>query len=123
MSRILIIDDDVSVRKLLRAMLEKSNYEVVEAADGEEGINQFKQYLPDLVITDLIMPGKEGLETIKDIKNIDPNSKIIAISGGGTIDPDMYLKLAKSMGASHVFPKPMDSKLMLSTIAEMIDSV
>ncbi len=123
MSKILIIDDDVSIRKLLRAMLEKSNYEVVDAADGEEGINQFKQYLPDLVITDLIMPGKEGLETIKDLKNIDPNSKIIAISGGGTVDPDMYLKLAKSMGASHVFTKPVDSKLMLSTIAKVIESV
>ncbi len=122
MSKILIIDDDVSIRKLLRAMLEKSKYEVVEAADGEEGVNQFKQCLPDLVITDLIMPGKEGLETIKDIKSIDPDCIIIAISGGGTVDPDMYLKLAKNMGASHVFTKPIDSNLLLSTIAEIIEA-
>ncbi len=123
MSKILIIDDDVSIRKLLKAMFEKSNYEVVDAADGEEGIKQFKKYLPDLVITDLIMPGKEGLETIKDIKNINPNSKIIAMSGGGTVEPDMYLKLAKSMGASHVFSKPINSSLLLSTIAEILKSV
>lgn len=98
MKKILIIDDEAPVRKMLIKLLEKNDYEVMDANDGNHGINLFKNSHPDLIITDLIMPDKEGLETIRELMKIDPDVKIIAISGGGMADPKMYLNLASKFG-------------------------
>lgn len=120
MQKILIIDDEPAVRKLMRYLLEKENFEVIEASDGIQGVKSYKEHEPDLVITDLIMPEKEGLEIIQDIKKLKPDAKIIAISGGGVVDPEMYLGLALKFGAAKTFAKPFDNQVLIKTIRSLL---
>ncbi len=116
MKRILIIDDETSVRILLKKMLEKEDYEVFEAQDGNKGMDLYKKFNPDLIITDLVMPEKEGLETIRELRKENSEIVIFAISGGGRIIPDTYLNLAEKLGANRTFSKPFDTDEMLSAI-------
>ena len=118
---ILIIDDDETIRGLLRAILEREGYRVLEAPDGDEGIKRFTETPTDLVITDLVMPGKEGIETIRDLRQKFPDIKIIAVSGGGRIGPDSYLKMAKGVGALRTLNKPFDRTVLLKTVEEVIE--
>lgn len=120
MPKILIIDDEDQVRKMLKQLLESNSYDTVEARNGIEGLELFKTAIPDLVLTDLIMPEKEGLETIREMKKLNPGTKIIAISGGGINKPDMYLDLASKLGAQHVFSKPVKNQELLSVIKKMV---
>ncbi len=120
MHTILIVDDEPQVRKILKSLLERNDYTVFEAIDGKQGVDLYKKHDPDLIITDLIMPEKEGLEFIREIKAIDSNAKIIAISGGGITDPKMYLDLASKFGAVQAFTKPVDNKILISTIEEIL---
>lgn len=121
MPRILIIEDDREVRHLLKLVLERAGYEVSEAEDGQEGIHLFRTAPTDLVITDLIMPHKEGLETIIDMRNEFPDLKIIAISGGARGSSDNYLRTAQLCGAARIFAKPFDNKDLLDAIGELLD--
>ena len=118
---ILVIDDDENIRLLLRAILEREGYRVVEAPDGNTGFQQFRENPTDLVITDLIMPEKEGIETIRDLRRSFPDVKIIALSGGGRIGPDSYLKMAKGVGALRTLKKPVDRSILLETIEEVLE--
>ena len=118
---ILVIDDDESIRALLRSILEREGYRVIDADDGVEGVKQFRESPTDLVITDLIMPGKEGIETIREIRQEFPHVKIIAISGGGRIGPESYLKMAKMVGALRTLSKPFDRMVLLKTIEEVME--
>jgi len=118
---ILVIDDDESIRLLLRAILEREGYRVLEASDGDKGFKEFKKNPTDLVITDLIMPGKEGIETIRDLRREFPNIKIIAVSGGGRIGPDSYLKMAKGVGALRTLCKPLDRLGLLQAVKEVME--
>jgi DNA-binding NtrC family response regulator len=120
MSTILIIDDEASFRKMTAKLLLGKGFDVVEAIDGNQGLELFKKHRPDLVITDIVMPDKEGLETIKELRKLDPEVKIIAISGGGIVDPKMYLDLASKFGAIRTFAKPFDSDILLLTIKEVL---
>ena len=120
MANILIIDDDKQFRTMLRNMIERNGYEVIEAPDGKEGIKLYRKNPTDLIITDLIMPEKEGLETIKEIRSEFPETKIIAMSGGGRIGPEMYLNFAKKLGAQHTFIKPIHRLELLSKVQEML---
>ena len=120
MAKILIIDDEDPIRKMLRKLLEKNGYEVMDACNGNEGIKFFKDHGPDIVITDLIMPEKEGLETIRELKKLNYDVRIIAISGGGIADPKIYLTLAAKLGAVRTFTKPVDNEILLSTIKEIL---
>lgn len=120
MARILIIDDNDQVRLSLRMALEDADYSVEEAADGVAGLRLFHQKPVDLIITDLIMPEKEGLETILDLKKDSPETKIIAISGDCNADPDSYLFTAKAMGASRTFKKPINLAELLDAIEELL---
>ncbi|MCX5874648.1 MAG: response regulator [Deltaproteobacteria bacterium] len=122
MSRILVADDDAPIRELLRHALEMDGYEVVEAANGVETVKLFRENQIDLVITDIIMPEKEGLESIMDLKEIDPDVKIIAMSGGGRLEPHSYLQMAAKFGAKKVFQKPLSITLLLSTIKELLET-
>jgi len=121
MPLILVIDDEVQIRALLREMLERAGYEVMDAPDGEEGIRLYRENPADLVITDIIMPKKEGLETIVDLRAEFPEVKIIAISGGGTIGPDSYLQIAEGFGAIRIFTKPFKMEELLAAIQELLD--
>jgi YesN/AraC family two-component response regulator len=87
MVKILIIDDEAPIRKMLKQLLERNEYEVLEAVNGNQGIKLFNEQDPDLIISGLIMPEKEGLETIRELKKSNPDVPIIAISGGGIQDP------------------------------------
>ncbi|MCZ6677490.1 MAG: response regulator [Candidatus Poribacteria bacterium] len=121
MARILVIDDDDQVRGMLRQMLERAGYEVIEAPDGEEGMRLYREAPSDLVIMDLIMPEKEGIESIAVLRRDFPDVKIIAISGDGHIGPDDYLHVAEMLGARRTFAKPLDWKAVLQSVREIID--
>lgn len=84
----IIIDDDHQIRTTLHQVLELEGHEVVDASDGKEGIRLFKENVVDFIITDIVMPGKEGLETIMERRRDLPEGKIVAISGGGRVDPE-----------------------------------
>jgi len=103
-----LIDDEPQPRKLFIQKLVGRGYAIIEASDGNEGIKRYRENKPDLVITDLVMPEKEGIEMITELKKDDPNLKIIAISGGGRNDPGTYLQIAKKLGAARTFLKPID---------------
>ena len=120
MHHILIIDDESSIRKLIHIMLEQNGYKVDEAADGAAGIKKIKIDPPDLIITDLIMPGKEGIETIMELRRDYPDLKIIAMSGGGVIGPQEYLKIAKSVGAYRTFKKPFKMGELLEAVEALL---
>ncbi len=123
MKRILVIDDDVQVRQMLKQTLERKGYEVVDAADGAEGIKLYRAEPTDLVITDIIMPEKEGIETIMELKRDFPDVKIIAISGGGRVDPGNYLEIARRWGVEHTFTKPFDRAQLLEAIQQLLADV
>ncbi|HUH85608.1 MAG TPA: response regulator [Stellaceae bacterium] len=108
MSKVLIIDDDVMVRETIAQVLEDRGYEVVSAEDGQRGMARFREECPDLVITDIIMPEKEGIETIMQVRGERPGVPIIAISGGGRMGNTDFLMIAQKLGASAVLAKPFD---------------
>lgn len=120
MSKILIIDDEPYILLMLKKMLEKAGYEDDLAANGREGMALFNRDSADLVITDIIMPDKEGLELILEMKKQSPGLKIIAMSGGGRISPESYLECAKHFGAEKVFQKPFKQKEIVSAVKELI---
>ena len=106
MARILLVDDDEILREMLKISLERLGHTVVQAADGDEALRQCRAQAPDVVLTDLIMPGKEGLETIMELRKLLPKVPIIAMSGGGVNSPGGYLELAGRFGAVRVLSKP-----------------
>ena len=120
MKKILIIDDEPYILLMLKKMLERAGYEVDLASNGREGMDLFNKETADLVITDIIMPDKEGLELIIEMKRQRPNLKIIAMSGGGRISPGSYLECATHFGAEKVFQKPFKQKELISAVRELI---
>mgnify|MGYP001553555652 CR=1 FL=1 len=122
MAKILIIDDEQPIRRMLSTLFERNGYEVLTASDGNKGLAATREFNPDLIITDLLMPEKEGLETIKEIREIDTEVKIIAISGGGVVQPEMYLKLAEKVGADMSMTKPVDNATLISSVKQLIDN-
>lgn len=121
MARILIIDDESQIRSMLRLMLERVGYEIAEAPDGIEGIRQYRENPADLIITDLIMPNKDGIGMIIDLKKEFPQVKIIAMSGGGVNRPEGYLDGAKKLGATRTLTKPIDRDEMLKAVKETLN--
>ena len=117
MAHILLVDDDRQFRDMLKAMLERLDHKVVTAQDGNEALERYSELKPDLVITDLIMPEREGLETIRALTSGDADVRIIAMSGGGRSSPATFLKIARAMGAAAVLPKPFSFD-QLSTAIE-----
>ncbi len=107
MALILIVDDDPQMLRLITDIVELDNHEVLQAQDGAMALTRFETQTPDLMITDILMPNKEGLELISEIRYQHPEIKIIAYSGGGASDPESYLEFARGMGADRVFSKPV----------------
>ena len=123
MARILIIDDESQIRSMLRLMLERAGYEIAEAPDGIDGIRQYRENPADLIITDLIMPNKDGIGMIIELKKEFPEVKIIAMSGGGVNRPEGYLDGAKKLGATRILVKPIDRDEMLKAVKETLKDV
>jgi YesN/AraC family two-component response regulator len=117
MDTILVIDDEVGMRKVMRRMIEMAGYSVVEARDGKQGLRLFRETPIEVVITDIFMPEKEGLELIPEMKRERPAAKIIAVSGGssrlGAFSP---LPAAKGLGASCVLDKPFTQQQLLDAV-------
>lgn len=120
MACILLMDDDEAVRNLLARALRESGYEVVEAGDGREGVRLFRTAPSDLVITDLVMPEKEGIETILELRQDFPDLKVIAISGGGEHGQQGYLQAARLLGANRTLSKPFQLDALLTAVREVL---
>lgn len=120
MEQILIIDDEAPIRSMIRLVLERAGYAVAEAADGIEGIQRFREKAADLIITDLIMPNKDGIGVILELKKEFPGVKIIAMSGGGLNRPEGYLRGAKKLGAAYTLSKPISRQELLRAVADTL---
>jgi DNA-binding NtrC family response regulator len=116
MTKILIIDDDALVRTTLEYLLRDAGYEISTAEDGMRGMAMFRSEQPDLVITDIIMPEQEGIQTINEMRKAKPDAKIIAISGSRRIGNVDFLKMARSLGAMDVVSKPFDADELLTIV-------
>jgi DNA-binding NtrC family response regulator len=119
MTRILLIEDDIHLQKLLHQILTLAGYDVNGASNGIEGIKSYHETPADLVITDIIMPEKTGLETISELKKVYPELTIIAMSGGGRADVEL-LKIAETLGAQRTLSKPFTRAELISTIKEVL---
>jgi DNA-binding response OmpR family regulator len=118
--RVLIIEDDQVFRQTLRMALEEAGHEVVEAGNGREGLRIGASKTFDLIITDILMPDVEGLETIREFRKLIPTAKILAISGGGRNTPDSYLSIAKKLGADLTLSKPFGKSELLVAIDTLL---
>jgi CheY-like chemotaxis protein len=122
MPRILIIDDDPDVRRLLKVALEKDKHEVFEAGDGLDGVRRWRESRPDLVITDLLMPGKDGLDTMFELVSLDPRVKVIAMTGGNWKEAVDRLHDARLFGAVRTVAKPFTLSEMIRVVGEVLSS-
>ncbi|MFZ2955571.1 MAG: response regulator [Candidatus Ozemobacteraceae bacterium] len=118
MTQILVIDDDVQICRLIKQMLESEGFGVTVASNGQEGLESLSHQAVDLVITDIFMPEKEGLETITDLRRKFPEIKIIAVSGGGRSGSIEYLSMAQKLGAVKTLLKPFSKRELLLTLTE-----
>lgn len=120
MTRILVIDDEAPVRDMVRQTLERAGYEVAEAGDGKRGMGQVRTQPIDLVITDILMPEQEGIETIRILRKEFPQIKILAISGGGKRGKLDILPVARTFGAHHTLVKPFERKDLLDAVSALV---
>ena len=123
MARILIIEDDSLTREWLETLLTRNGYVVDLATNGQEGIDLFRRHPADLVITDIVMPEKDGIETITDLRRDNAEVKVIAISGGERRPEGMsrnYLHSARLLGANRSMQKPIANKDLLAAIRELL---
>jgi DNA-binding response OmpR family regulator len=120
MRKILVIDDDMMVRETIIEILESAGYDVLSAEDGKRGLALFLRERPDLVITDIIMPEMEGLQTITEIRRSGSAVKVIAISGGCRLFNRDFLAIARLLGASDVIAKPFDAGDLLSRVGDCL---
>jgi two-component system chemotaxis response regulator CheY len=120
MSRILVVDDDDSFREMMRETLERSGYGVQDAPNGRVALELHRQRQSELIIIDLIMPVQEGLQTIAELRRVDPGVKIIAVSGGGFMPPETNLAVAKRLGADLALPKLFLQEEILGAISRLL---
>jgi CheY-like chemotaxis protein len=120
MSLILVIDDAATVRQLVGRILVNAQYSILEAQDGDVGVALFQQHRPSLVITDLFMPNKEGIETIQEIRRLSPGTKIIAMSASTSATGKLYLGAAKKLGADAILAKPFEPAELLEIVDRLI---
>ncbi len=120
MARILIIEDDDAVRTMLHRILTRYGHAVIEARNGHEGLELYPKVNADLLITDLMMPGKGGLEVLAELKEKYPPVKAIAITGGSLHDERNVLHLAKSLGAATVLAKPFSCEVLMTAVNELL---
>jgi DNA-binding response OmpR family regulator len=120
--RILLIDDDEDLCSVLQAALQAAGYEVEYEVDGGRALELQRNASFDVVITDIFMPGREGLETIRQLRHEFPNVRIIAMSGGGDlVAPHDYLRVAGHLGAAKTLNKPFGSDVLIATVREVLD--
>jgi DNA-binding response OmpR family regulator len=119
MASVLIVDDQDMVRKTLRLALESEGLDVREAVDGDEALRLYRTSPADVVVTDIVMPNKEGIETIFELRRSAPRVKIIAMSGRDTVD---FLDMARKLGADHVLRKPFEMRVLIALVQSCLDA-
>jgi DNA-binding response OmpR family regulator len=119
---ILVIDDNASVRKALTLMLESGGHRVSCAKDGTEGLRAFESEDPDLVIVDIIMPDKDGIELIREMRRAKPKARIIAMTGRGRFTNLDFLKMARAFGATDTLAKPIDPDELVSRVDACLEA-
>ena len=121
MATVLVVDDLLADRRLVGGLLERrSGTKVLYAENGASALEQMELHAPDMVITDLVMPNKEGLETISDIRRRGWTMPIVAMTGGGAVGPSSYLKSARLMGADAVLAKPFARGEVLTLLRSFV---
>lgn len=120
MASILIVDDEDAIRSIIRRILERDGHEVHDAEDGDAGVRMAREILPDIVITDLIMPEREGIETIQTLRSEFPELKILAISGAGSFEEGGPLMDAELLGADASLPKPFLPGELLGIVGDLL---
>jgi DNA-binding response OmpR family regulator len=123
MPRILVIDDEQLLRSTVVLILTRAGFTVEEASDGQAGIVMFHKNPPDIVLTDIFMPNRDGIEIIKELKHSSPRTKIIAMTGGGHLRMMEIAAAAQVLGADHVLDKPFDSESLLAAINAVLGSL
>ena len=121
MVNILVADDDPSIRHLYKLILEREGHRVYLANDGVEALVQAKKHEIDVLITDIIMPRKEGIETIVEVREMNPEIKIIAISGGGRRGNQDFLRMAEMVGANYSLAKPFEPHDLLKILKTCLE--
>jgi CheY-like chemotaxis protein len=120
MARILVVDDDPTVRMIAGEILTGAGHEVAEAADGEEALKQVGEIPFDLVVLDMLMPNKDGLETIAELRGRRPPMRILAISSGGRMDAGQLLRMALVFGADETMAKPLRSEALTEAVSRLL---
>jgi len=120
MKTILVIEDNEVILTLIYDLLTRSGYKVLTAHDGQKGLKVYYSNSPCIVITDIVMPEKDGLEVIMELNKQKPKPKIIALSGGGKIGPETYLTLAERLGANRTIEKPFNVSELLEAVQDLL---
>ena len=121
MAKVLVIDDDAAMRRMISRVLTEAHHQVIEAADGRDGIRKFRAEAPEIIVTDIVMPEQEGIQTIREIRSAGSAVGIIAISGGGgTGDGALYLTIAEELGADAVLQKPFRLAELVAVVDRML---
>jgi CheY-like chemotaxis protein len=120
MAVILIVDDDPTIRMIATELLRNSDHAIVEAEDGDEAMRVIKAMPVDLVVLDMLMPNKDGLETLMELRRSGPDVLILAISSGGRMDGDGLLRIASAMGADDTLSKPLRADTFAAKIDELL---
>jgi len=116
MKRILVVDDEKLIREGIQEALSEEGYTVFAAANGNEAIKAMQVFIPDVIITDIIMPEADGIEVLMNAKKLQPKPRIIAISGGGRISANDHLATARKLGADYILTKPFSIETLLEAI-------
>lgn len=120
MARILVIDDDPLMQQTIRRILERDGHAVHTAGDGHDGVTELGARRYDLVITDIMMPRQEGIETIRSIRATSQALPILAISGGGSIGCGDVLAAATMLGANDALPKPFNARELVAKVRSLL---
>lgn len=120
MPHILLIDDDETIQLLFHQFLTSEGYEVTQAMNGVEGMQCISEKVPDLIITDIMMPEMDGLEILQAVRKTHPDLPVIAISGGMRSAPINFLPHAKVFGACNVFEKPVPLDILRSAVKDLL---
>jgi len=122
MIKVLLVDDDEIIRETLTEVLKLRNFYVHSLSDGTKVVSEIKENNYDIIILDIVMPNKEGLETIQDVRKVNTKIPILAVSGGGRTTPSSNLELAKMMGANDTLIKPFDSQSLIQKIQNLLNT-
>lgn len=120
MAKVLVIDDDEGLRNLFREILHVGGHDAQVATSGDDGLRRLHELDYDVVLTDVVMPDKDGLETIRELRRDFPGVRVVAISGGGCIQGVDYLRMAKLLGANATLAKPVRPHQLLGAVASVL---